>query len=97
MLKNGKGSLLLKNLRNGINHKDSHASESLEVVCPIILCLIQCVNLRTSSHRWACEDHMVGQHIRNAQGPLLALLMEMMGGRSHTGAVWSWLSLTVFH
>lgn len=40
---------------------------------------------------------MVGQHIRNAQGPLLALLMEMMGGHSHSGAVWSWLSPTVFH
>lgn len=63
MLKNGEESLILKNLRNSINHKDSHASESLEVGCPITLCLIQCVNLRTSSHRWSQEGHVVDQHI----------------------------------
>lgn len=97
MPENAKGSLMLKNLGNSINHKDSHASESLEVGCPITLCLIQWVNLRTSSHRWSREGHVAGQHIWNAQGPLLALLMERMGGHSHTGAVWSWLSPTVFH
>lgn len=101
MVKNGQEVSYSRISEMLINHC-LNANEGLEVEGPVALCLVQGVNLRAGSPCQSWEDyrspsHMAGLGHPECTWPCLALRIETIEGYPHIGAVWIWLSVTVFH